>query len=492
MTLETLLQDMPYLVEVKGDRTVDIGQITADSREKTRQGLFFCIPGAKFDAHDFAPQAVENGAVALVVEHYLPNLAVSQIIVNNARAAMARMAAAFYDHPASKMKLVGVTGTKGKTTTSYLLKAIMEKAGYRCGLIGTTGNMIGETRLKGDLTTPDPIDLQRVLRQMADSGVQVVSMEVSAHAIDMYRLDGLIFEAGCYTNLSQDHLDYFHTMDHYLDTKKRFFTAGMVRNASFNADEDTTPYMLKDLTIPYITYGICCRADLFARDIEISETGVRFDLKLQEMHNVTVELKMTGMFNVYNAIAAASLAMILGVSSEDIKSGLESVKNVPGRIEMLDTHTPYKVILDYSHSPDALENILTTVREFAKGRVIVVFGCGGDRDHGKRPTMGGIGGRLADYSILTSDNPRTEDPYSILAAVEQGIKPTGGKYVVIENRREAIRHALMMGQAGDVVILAGKGHETYQEIMGVKRPFDEKEVVAQLLEEMRGSLKSDS
>jgi UDP-N-acetylmuramoyl-L-alanyl-D-glutamate--2,6-diaminopimelate ligase len=345
--------------------------------------------------------------------------------------------------------------------------------------------MIGSQKMKSDLTTPDPIDLQATLRQMADAGVEVVSMEVSAHAMDMHRLDGLTFEAACYTNLSQDHLDYFHTMERYFEAKKQLFTSGMVRNASFNADEDTTPGMLKDLKIPYITYGICATADLYARDIEISEEGVCFDLKLRDMHNITINLKMTGMFNVYNAIAAASLAMILGVTGEDIKLGLESVKAVPGRIEMLPTNTPYKVILDYSHSPDALENILTAVREFARKRVIVVFGCGGDRDHGKRPIMGEIGGRLADYSILTSDNPRTEDPCVILNSIEEGIKRTKGKYTVIENRRDAIKHALEIGREGDVIILAGKGHETYQEIMGVKRPFDEKVVVAELLEEMQ-------
>lgn len=491
MRLEALLADLPYLLDTRGDMATEIDQITANSREKVEKGLFFCISGARFDAHQFAPQAVSNGCVALVVERFLPDIPVAQVLVSNGRAAMARMAAAFYGHPARQMKLVGVTGTKGKTTTSYLLKAIVEQAGYSCGLIGTTGNLIGNKKLKSDLTTPDPIDLQATLRQMADAGVQIVSMEVSAHALDMHRLDGLVFEAACYTNLSQDHLDYFQTMERYFEAKKGFFTSGMVRNASFNADEDTTPAMLKDLKIPYITYGICASADLYARDIEISEDGVRFDLKLRDMHNVPINLKMTGMFNVYNAIAAASLAMILGISGEDIKLGLESVKGVPGRIEMLPTDTPYKVILDYSHTPDALENILTTVREFARKRVIVVFGCGGDRDHGKRPVMGEIGGRLADYSILTSDNPRTEDPCAILAAVEEGIKTTGGKYTVIENRREAIRHALEIGQEGDIIILAGKGHETYQEIMGVKRPFDEKVVVAELLEEMRRQTPSD-
>lgn len=483
MKLRELTENLPYLLDTRGNLDTEIAAVTNNSREQTDHGLFFCIAGARFDAHDFAPQAIENGCAALVVEHYL-DMDVPQVRVSNGRAAMARMAAAFYGHPARKMKLVGITGTKGKTTTSYLLKAVLEQAGYKCGLIGTTGNMIGETRLKSSLTTPDPIDLQRTLRMMADEGVEVVSMEVSAHAVDMHRLDGLTFEAGCYTNLSQDHLDYFHTMENYFETKKRFFTEGMVANAAVNADEETSPALLRDLTIPHFTYGICANADLFARDIEITEDGVTFELRLRGMHNITINLGMTGMFNVYNALAAASCAMILGVSAENIKLGLESIKAVPGRIEMLPTHTPYRVILDYSHSPDALKNILQTVREFAKGRVIALFGCGGDRDHGKRPMMGRIGGELADLCILTSDNPRTEDPMEILAAVEEGIKPTGKPYVVIENRRDAIRHALEMGREGDIIVLAGKGHETYQEIMGVKRPFDEKVVVQELLEEM--------
>ena len=458
MKLEQLLQDLPYLLDTRGDMQAEIASISSNSREKTDRGLFLCISGARFDAHDFAAQAVENGAVALMVERYLP-LPVPQIRVSDGRAAMARLAAAFYGHPARQMKLVGITGTKGKTTTSYLLKAILEQAGHKVGLVGTTGNMIGQVPLKSELTTPDPIDLQRDLRAMADAGCDYVSMEVSAHALAMHRLDGLTFEAGGYTNLSQDHLDYFHTMANYFETKKTFFTSGMVKNASF-------------------------KADLFARDIEISEEGVSFQVQLRGMHPIEINLKMTGMFNVYNAIAAASLAMILGVSAEDIKRGLESMASVPGRIEMLPTRTPYKVILDYSHSPDALENILATVREFARGRVIAVFGCGGDRDHGKRPMMGEIGGRLADYCILTSDNPRTEKPMDILDAIENGIKPTGKPYAVIENRREAIRQALVMGREGDVIVLAGKGHETYQEIMGVKHPFDEKVVVQELLREL--------
>ena len=484
MKLRELIVDMPYLLDTRGDLDQSVDAVTSNSREKVQQGLFFCISGARFDAHNFAPQAIENGCTALVVERYL-DIDVPQIRVSNGRAAMSRMAAAFYGHPARGMKLVGITGTKGKTTSTYLLKAILEKAGHKCGLIGTTGNMIGDKLLKSSLTTPDPIDLQRTLRMMADEGVEIVTMEVSAHAIDMHRLDGLTFEVGCYTNLSQDHLDYFHTMENYFETKKKFFTSGMVRNAAINVDEETSEGVLAALKIPHLTYGICANADLFARDIEITEDGVSFELQLQGMHNIEINLMMTGMFNVYNAMAAASCAMILGVSAENIKSGLESMPSVPGRIEMLPTNTPYRVILDYSHVPDALENILATVRQFAKARVIALFGCGGDRDKGKRPMMGEIGGKLADLSILTSDNPRTEDPMKILAAIEEGIKPTGGQYVVIENRREAIRYALETAEEGDIIVLAGKGHETYQEINGVKNPFDEKVVVQELLEEIR-------
>lgn len=485
MLLKELLLEVPGIMEMRGSMDTDIGSLSINSREKSKRGLFFCISGAKFDAHTFAAQAIDNGCVALVVSHFLEGTDLPQVQVENVRSAMAHIAGAFFGHADRKLRLIGVSGTKGKTTTSYLLKAILEKAGFKVGLIGTTGNMIGSEHIKSNLTTPDPIDLHRCFRQMVDAGVEAVSMEVSAHAIDMHRLDGLTFEAACYTNLSQDHLDYFHTMENYFETKKSFFMHGQVLNAALNADEETSARILDDLKVPYLSYGISANADLFARDIEISEDGVNFSIQLRGVEEMDVHMQMTGMFNVYNALAAASLAMIAGVDKEFIREGLRSVKAVPGRIEMLDTGTPYKVILDYSHSPDALENILTTVRMFTKKRLIVLFGCGGDRDHGKRPIMGEIGGRLADYSILTSDNPRTEDPEAILEAIEDGMKLTRGKYTIIENRREAIRYALQMGREGDVIILAGKGHETYQDVMGVKRPFDEKVVVSELLEEIR-------
>ena len=483
MKLSELARECAQLIlEFKGD--CQVGKPFINSRQKQHNGLFFCISGARFDAHEFAPQAIENGAAALVVERFLP-LDVPQVLVRNVREAIGPMCAALYGHPADHMKMIGITGTKGKTTSSYLIKAILEAAGMKAGLIGTTGNMIGNTFIHGDMTTPEAHDLQGLLHRMEQEGVQAVVMEVSAHAIDMHRIDGITYDVGCYTNLSQDHLDYFETMERYFEAKKAFFTAQHIRQAVLNVDDETAFGIMRDIQVPYLRYGISTNAELYARDIEICETGVTFRVCVLEQGERQIHLKMTGIFNVYNALTATAAALALGIGLDDIVRGLESVTAVPGRAEMLETHTPYKVLLDYSHSPEALENILTAVRDFTRGRVIALFGCGGDRDHGKRPMMGEIGGRLADYCILTSDNPRNEDPFDILAAIEEGIKRTKGAYTVIENRREAIRHALQMAQEGDMVVLAGKGHETYQEIKGVKHPFDEKVVVRELLDEMR-------
>lgn len=469
-------------LEIRGDGEVAVPFI--NSREKQKNGLFFCISGARFDAHDFAAQAMENGASALVVERFLP-LDIPQLRVRNVREALGPMCAALYGHPADGVKMIGITGTKGKTTSSYLIKAILEAAGMKVGLIGTTGNMIGGTFIHGDMTTPEAHHLQGLLRRMADEKVDAVVMEVSAHAIDMHRIDGILYDVGCYTNLSQDHLDYFETMERYFEAKKAFFTPRYIRQAALNVDEETSLRIMRDIAVPYLRYGISTNAELYARDIEISENGVTFRICVLEQGERTVHLQMTGIFNVYNALTAAAASLALGIGLDEIVRGLESVRAVPGRAEMLETHTPYKVLLDYSHSPEALESILTAVRDFTRGRVIALFGCGGDRDHGKRPMMGEIGGKLADYCILTSDNPRNEDPMAILAAIEEGIRHTDGEYTVIENRREAIHYALNMAREGDLVVLAGKGHETYQEIRGVKRPFDEKVIVRELLEEMR-------
>ena len=475
-------ENAQYILDSRGE--CEVLTPFMDSRKKVEKGLFFCISGARFDAHTFAEQAVANGANALVVERFLP-IDVPQVLVSSTRKAFGPMSAALCGHPARKMKMIGITGTKGKTTTSYLLKSILESAGMKVGLIGTTGNMIGSTFIHGNMTTPEADELQRLLKHMADENVNAVVMEVSAHATAMHRIDGICYDVGCYTNLSQDHLDYFETMEKYFEAKKVFFTPEYVKAAVLNVDDETTEKIIADAVIPCTRFGICTNADVFARDIEISENGVSFRMRTKDKQERDVKLKLTGIFNVYNALTAASAALEIGVSPDDVVRGLENVRAVPGRAEMLDTDMPYKVLLDYSHSPDALENILKAARDFTRGRVIVLFGCGGDRDHGKRPMMGEIGGKMADYCILTSDNPRSEDPFEILAAIEEGVRPTGGKYTVIENRREAIRHALEIAEEGDIVILAGKGHETYQEIKGVKNHFDEKEVVQELLRDMK-------
>ncbi len=482
MLLSDLAREMKDgLIELTGD--ADIGALSMNSREKTEKGLFFCNQGAHFDAHDYAPQAIQNGAVALVTARRLP-LDIPQMVVRDTRAAMGLIACAFYGHPSRDMLVYGVTGTNGKTTTTYLVKKILEKAGHKVGLIGTTGNMIADEYLKSDLTTPEPIDLQRILARMRDEGVTAVCIEVSAHAMALRRLEGMRFTMGCFTNLTQDHLDFFGTMEKYFESKKAFFRSKWIDRAALNADDEHAHSIVSEIDVPFASYGISCNADLMARDIEITDSGVSFRMMLPDGKGYPVHMRLTGMFNVYNALAAAAMTLPLGLSPDVIAETLGTVTAVPGRAEVLDTHTPYKVFLDYSHTPDALENILKSVRTFAKGRVIAIFGCGGDRDHGKRPVMGEIGGRLADFSILTSDNPRSEDPYAILASVEEGIKQTSGEYIVIENRRAAILHALQMAKKDDIVVLVGKGHETYQEIKGVKHPFDEKVVVAELLAQM--------
>ncbi|MCQ2437933.1 MAG: UDP-N-acetylmuramoyl-L-alanyl-D-glutamate--2,6-diaminopimelate ligase [Clostridia bacterium] len=461
----------------------DIAALCVDSRQAAPGSLFFCTPGTKADAHEFAPQAIAKGATALVVSRML-DVDVPQIQVEDVRTALSYIAANFFGHPATTMKMIGLTGTKGKTTTSYLTRAILQAAGMKVGLIGTVCSMIGEEIIPIKLTTPDPLVTQGLLRRMADAGCDVVVMEVSAHAIDMNRLAGVRFDVGAFTNLSQDHLDYFDTMEAYFAAKMRFFETGMAKKMVYNADDEWVARGMKAFP-EALKIGIREPSDVYANDIEIAERGSSFLLTRHHSFRVPIELKLTGVFNVYNAMMAAAMCMEIGIDENTIKRGLESLRAVPGRVELLDTHTPYRVILDYAHSPDSLENVLKAVRETAHGgHMIALFGCGGDRDMAKRPLMGEIGGRLADYCILTSDNPRSEDPMAIIDAIEAGIKKTNCKYKVIENRREAIRYALTHAEPGDVIVLAGKGHETYQEINGVRHPFDEKVIVAELLKEI--------
>ncbi len=483
MKLNALIVKIPGQVQALGNTDVEITSLCIDSRKVERGALFFCTPGLQVDAHKFAPQAVEKGAVALVVQRRL-DLDVPQVLVEDVRKALSYMAAEYFGNPAEKLMMLGITGTKGKTTTSFLVKSIMEAAGVKCGLIGTVCSMIGEETLPNRLTTPDPIETQTLLRRMVDAGMECVIMEVSAHALDMHRLAGVKFKVGAFSNFSQDHLDYFPDMDAYFAAKMRLMDPAICETIVYNVDDERVGAAIKGVDCQKMRIGIRESSDVYANDIEIGERGCSFLMTWHKHFRTTVSLHLAGIFNVYNALMAAGIAICAGAGPESIRQGLENVHAVPGRIELLDTGTPYRVILDYAHSPDSLENVLRAVRQTAKGRMIALFGCGGDRDKAKRPMMGQIGGQLADYCILTSDNPRNEDPMSILDAIEEGIKSTGCEYTVIENRREAIRYALTHAEPGDVVVLAGKGHETYQDIKGVKHPFDEKVVVRELLEEI--------
>ncbi|MBQ8964014.1 MAG: UDP-N-acetylmuramoyl-L-alanyl-D-glutamate--2,6-diaminopimelate ligase [Clostridia bacterium] len=483
MKLKALIGRIPGEVSTKGNTDVEISELCVDSKRATPGALFFCTPGLHMDAHDFAPQAVEKGASALVVERFLP-LDVPQVKVEDVRVAVSYVASEYFGNPSEKLMMLGITGTKGKTTTSFLVKAIMEAAGVKTGLIGTVCSMIGDETIPNRLTTPDPIETQTLLRRMVDAGMECVIMEVSAHALDMHRLAGVKFKVAAFSNFSQDHLDYFADLDAYFAAKMRLLAPDVCEDIVYNVDDERVSTGVRALGRQAMRIGIRESSDVYANDIEIGERGCSFLMTWHKRFRTTISLHLAGIFNVYTALMAAGICICAGAGPESIRQGLESVYNVPGRIELLDTGTPYRVILDYAHSPDSLENILKAVRQTTKGRMIALFGCGGDRDRGKRPVMGEIAGELADYCILTSDNPRNEDPMDILNAIEAGIKPTGCEYVVIENRREAIRYALKFAGVGDVVVLAGKGHETYQEIRGEKHPFDEKVVVRELLEEM--------
>ena len=415
--------------------------------------------------------------VARPVEAPIPTILVADTI-----RAYGDLAAAYREH--AGITVIGITGTNGKTTTTYMIKAIAEKAGYKVGLIGTIRNLIGDRIIPTDRTTPESVELQRVFRLMRDEGVQLIVMEVSSHALDQDRVHGIEYLIGGFTNLTQDHLDYHKTFENYLAAKKIMFTRS--KFAVMNADDSHSAELLRGINIPSITYGIRCeKADVRAADIEICARNIKFEM-LTPNGNKQINVSIPGLFNVFNAMLAASVCMKLGIDLDTIAEGLKSVKGVSGRMESLPAEGfDFSVILDFAHTPDGLSNLLSAVQGFAKGRVIAVFGCGGDRDNAKRPIMGATAAKLADFCVVTSDNPRTEDPTRIINMVLEGVRSEKTEYVVIENRREAIRYALNIAKKDDVVVLAGKGHENYQEINGIKHPFDEKIIVAEILEDMR-------
>ena len=478
MRFTQILEGIDYIL--KG-QDADISEIEYDSRRVQSGNLFCCVSGTYDDGHRYAQQAVDAGASALLVERELP-IDIPQAIVPDVRLAMAEAAANFFGNPSRGMRFAGVTGTNGMTSTTYMLKTIAEQQNIKVGLIGTIHIMIGSEVMNADRTTPASVDLQRTLRRMRDAGVELVIMEVSSHSLDQKRVYGIEFDTAAFTNLTQDHMDYHKTFDNYLMAKKKLFYSS--KNAVINVDDVYAERIMEGIPAKSITFGVRNGADINATEIEITAKGVQFDLATPE-GAARVNMPIPGLFNVFNAMAATGLALNLGFDLKTIKKGLESMHSVSGRLEPLSTNgKDFNVFLDFAHTPDALENILKTVHTFSKGRIITVFGCGGDRDRAKRPIMGEAAGRFSDLLIVTSDNPRTEDPFDIIASIEEGVKRSGCAYKIIENRREAIRYALAKAMKDDCIILAGKGHENYQEINGVKHHFDEKEIVAELLNEL--------
>lgn len=472
------------LSRIVGDGNAAIRGLETDSRNVQPGALFFCLPGHTVDGHAFAGQAAEKGAAALVVSRELP-ISLPQLVVPDTRLALAVLADYFYGHPSRALRPVGVTGTNGKTTTTYLIEKIWQDAGIPAGVIGTIETRFAGRSLPMSGTTPDVLELQRIFRSMADAGTERCVMEVSSHALEQGRVKGVRFRTAVFTNLTQDHLDYHGTMEAYAAAKGLFFARlgndyGMGPDdrsyAVLNADDDASARFAKLTSAEIVTYGIDREADFRASDVAITARGVSFALRSPAGER-QVRLRLIGKFNVYNALAALGAAFCEGIPPDRAIASLESVTGVPGRAEAVDEGQPFAVVVDYAHTPDGLENILRTVRELTEKRVICVFGCGGDRDRTKRPLMGKIAAELADALIVTSDNPRTEDPLAILRDIEAGLKEaqtSPDRYVLQPDRRAAIEKAVEMAGPGDVVLIAGKGHETYQIIGGVTHDFDDR------------------
>ena len=469
-------------VEVKKPFTGPQPEITAvchDSRKVAPGCVFVCIPGTKIDGHNFAQKAEEAGAAAIVAER--PTGCQNEVLVENSRRALSLIAQNFYGNPAKKLRLLGVTGTNGKTTTTYLLKEILEDAGHKVGLIGTNQNMIGDRAVGTVYTTPEPVQLQELLAEMAGADCEFVVMEVSSHSLEQHRVDGLHFEVAIFTNLTQDHLDLHGTMEAYGRAKARLFT--MCDTGVLNLDDPYTPTLRSLSTCKVVTYSADDNAaDVVAKNSHLKSDRVEFEV-VSTGSIGRAELHIPGKFSVYNALGVITASLQLGIPLPRILDGLRRAKGVKGRAEVVPTGRDFTILIDYAHSPDGLQNILTTVRGFAKGRVVCLFGCGGDRDKTKRPKMGAIAAKLSDYLIVTSDNPRTEDPAQIIQEILPGLEGAKTPYIVIENRQKAIHYAVYNAQKDDIIVLAGKGHETYQ-ILGTERVhFDEREIVRQALQE---------
>jgi UDP-N-acetylmuramoyl-L-alanyl-D-glutamate--2,6-diaminopimelate ligase len=466
--------------EVRGGAEVEIADLAYDSRAAGPGTLFFCVSGMTTDGHEFAPQAVERGAAALVVERTL-ELEVPQVRVADARAAMAPLAARFFGDPTSELELAGITGTNGKTTSAFLVRAILEADGRQCGLLGTVKRIVGGAEEEVERTTPEAIDLQRTFRRMLDSGDRSCAMEVSSHALALNRTADVRFDCAVFTNLTQDHLDFHADMEDYFEAKRLLFAAGP-RRAVVNLDDEYGSRLAAEFDC--LTYSASGRAeaDLRAIDISFDSAGARFTIVGPE-GELAVTTRLPGDFNVANALCALGAAHALGVPASVAAGAIAELDRVPGRFEPVDAGQPFTVLVDYAHTPDSLENVLAAARRLADGKLIAVFGCGGDRDREKRPLMGRIGAELSDLAVVTSDNPRSEDPEAIIAEIVAG---SGRDGVEVEpDRRAAIARAIAVAERGDIVVIAGKGHEPGQELAGGQMvPFDDREVAREELESL--------
>ena len=483
MKLKELLKDINVL-EAGADMELEIPNVVYDSRKVTPGCLFVAISGFASDGNRFIPMAMEKGAAAVVTARK-PEWDVPYVLVENDRYALAMIGTNYYGHPAEAMTMIGVTGTNGKTSTTVLLKQVLEKTiGAKVGLIGTMENMVGDEVIPTERTTPESFELQALFARMRDAGCTHVVMEVSSHAITLDRVGGVHFNVAAFTNLTEDHLDFHKTMDAYCAAKAELFTR--CDKAVINTDDFYSIYMVEKSPHDTLTVSLTGNGDLNGVYPEYHAEGVSFEVVAGLDDRVTVNLPIPGKFTVYNALTVIGIAKQLGISLEDCAKVLAEVHGVRGRIEVVPTPgKDFSVLIDYAHTPDGLENVLSSVKDFCKGRVIGVFGCGGDRDPIKRPIMGEIGVRLSDLAVITSDNPRTEDPNAIIADILKGVDPSMGEYIVEPDRRKAIRYAMDIARKDDIIVLAGKGHETYQEIDHTKIHLDEREEVAAHLLEMR-------
>ena len=481
MKLKELLQGINVLA-CTADLETEIASVAYDSRKVEKDSLFVAISGFTSDGNRFIPMAMEKGA-AVVVTAKKPKVDVPYVLVDNDRLALAVLGTNFYGKPAEAMTMIGITGTNGKTSVTLLLKQVLESVlGAKVGLIGTMGALVGDEHIHSERTTPESLELQSLFAKMRDAGCTHVVMEVSSHALSLDRVGGIHFDVAAFTNLTEDHLDFHKTMDAYCDAKAMLFER--CSKAVINLDDNYAHRMLDKAKCPVVTASVRGKGNLNAQNLQMHAEGIRFEAAPVIGKPVEVELPIPGKFTVYNALTVLGIARSLGISLEDSAAALAKAKGVKGRIEVVPTPgKPWSVLIDYAHTPDGLENVLSSVKGFCKGRLIAVFGCGGDRDPIKRPIMGHIGVSIADHTVITSDNPRTEDPDAIIRDIVKGIREDDGSFEVVADRRKAIRHAMSIAKKDDIIVLAGKGHETYQEICGVKHHLDEREEVAAALKE---------